>query len=193
MRLEIRPLTPERWGDLVTLFGERGAVAGCWCMWWRQTGSEFGRSSGASNRRAFKALVDDGRVPGLLAYRDGRPVGWCSVAPREEFGRLRRSPTLRPVDDRPVWSVVCFFIDRHHRRQGVGEALLRAAVDHAAERGARIVEGYPVVPGGGRVPSGSAYTGVVSMFRGAGFSEVARRSGARQIMRRVVSPARRRS
>lgn len=109
-----------------------------------------------------------------------------SVAPRDEFGRLDRSPVLGRVDDRPVWSVVCFYIPRQHRRGGVGEALLRAAVDHAASRGAGIVEGYPVATADGKVPGASIYTGVVSMFRRAGFREVERRSEKRPIMRWVA-------
>src|SRR5688572_707389 len=92
---EARPLTADRWGDLVTLFGERGASSGCWCMWWRVTAQRFNRDAGDGLRRALHELVDEGRGPGLLGYADGRPVGWCSVAPREEFGRLQRSPKLR--------------------------------------------------------------------------------------------------
>ena len=183
----IHPVTPERWDDLVALFGERGAYGGCWCTWWRQTQAEFNRNAGAANRALLQSIVESGRVPGLLAYRDGRPVGWCSLAPREEFGRLQRSPVLGPVDDRPVWSIVCFYIDRAHRGQGVAAALLRAAVRYAAEHGAQIVEGYPVDPRGSQPNNAAVYTGVVTMFEQAGFEEVARRSEKRPIMRRVVN------
>ncbi|MGH8935165.1 MAG: GNAT family N-acetyltransferase [Acidimicrobiia bacterium] len=180
---EIHPVTAERWDDLVGLFGESGAYSGCWCMWFRETSREFSERGNAGNRRALQDLVHQGRVPGLLAYREGRPVGWCSVATRGEFGRLNRSPTLKPVDDRPVWSVVCLFVDRAHRRLGVAEELLRAAVDYAARRGARLVEGYPVDPSGRKFRSAHLYTGTVDLFRAAGFTEVARRSEARPIMR----------
>jgi GNAT superfamily N-acetyltransferase len=184
--IEVFPLTPQRWPGLEQLFGPNGAVAGCWCMWWRQTGREFEEHHGEANRRALRAITAEGRVPGLVAYRAGQPVGWVSVAPREEFGRLERSRTLERVDGQPVWSVVCFYIDRRHRRQGVGEALLRGAVEYALANGASIVEGYPVEPGSsGRVGSGAAFTGVVSMFAAAGFTEVARRGG-RPIMRYVA-------
>jgi GNAT superfamily N-acetyltransferase len=184
--LEIRPLTPERWDDLVELFGERGAYSNCWCMWWRVSSSDFDkgiRNKGAGNRRRIRGLVAGGRLPGLLAYRDGRPVGWVSLGPREEFGRLQRSPTLKAVDDQPVWSIVCFFMDRRERGKKVGTALLDAAIRYAAERGATIVEGYPVDPTDRHISNADAYTGVISMFERAGFREVARR-GTRPIMRK---------
>lgn len=154
-------------------------------MWWRLTSAQFDRGApggGRANRDAMRAIVDGGRVPGLLAYLGERPVGWVSVAPREEFGRVERSRVLRPVDDRPAWAVVCFFVDRTARGRGVAAALLRAALGYAAEHGARIVEGYPVEAG---KPAAESYTGVLSMFEGAGFREVARR-GARAIMRKEV-------
>lgn len=186
--IEVRPVTPSRWDDLVELFGASG---GCWCMWFRVTQAEFtpgARDRGRDNRRALRSLVEEGKVPGLLAYQDGRPVGWVSVAPREEFGRVERSPSTKPVDDRPAWAIVCFYIDRRHRGEGVASALLDAAVDHARRHGARIVEGYPIDPREGRVPNAEGYYGVVSMFERAGFREAARRSRRRPVMRRRVRP-----
>jgi GNAT superfamily N-acetyltransferase len=180
----VRPLTPSRWDDLLELFGERGAYSGCWCMFFRRTASEFeagSRNRGARNREEFEALVMRRRIPGLLAYKNGRPVGWS------EFGRLARSPVAKPVDDEPkVWSVVCFYIDRHHRGKGVGTALLRAAVDYAAQRGARIIEGYPVDPHR-RMNNAEAFHGLASMFEAAGFREVVRRSPIRPVMRLKVA------
>jgi GNAT superfamily N-acetyltransferase len=134
----------------------------------------------------MKAIVDSGRVPGILAYHEGRPVGWCSVAPREEFPRLERSRTLKPVDDEPVWSVVCFFIAKSYRRRGVARRLLQAALNYVRESGGRIVEGYPVEPKKIGIPDLFAYHGLASMFRTAGFKEVARRSETRPMMRYVI-------
>jgi GNAT superfamily N-acetyltransferase len=184
--MDVRPLTPDRWGDVLHLFGDNGAYANCWCMWWRTTSAEFSdgiRDRGAGNRAAFETLVKGDERPGLLAYVDGTPAGWVSVAPREQFGRLQRSPKLRPVDAEPVWSITCFFVARSHRGGGVGRALLDAAVEHAAARGAGAVEGYPVVS---PVGAPAAFTGTVSMFADAGFAEIARRGG-RPIMRRAVA------
>jgi GNAT superfamily N-acetyltransferase len=191
MPLAFHPLTPDRWHDFVRLFGPRGGAGGCWCMWWRLTQREFEASKGAANRRAMKAIVDAGRVPGILAYADRQPIGWCSVAPREEFPRLERSRVLRRVDARPVWSVVCLLVAKEHRRSGVATRLLRAAVEHVRSRGGRIVEGYAVEPQGGRTPDLFAYHGPAAAYRAAGFKEVARRSPTRPIMRRVVRPPKR--
>jgi uncharacterized protein YndB with AHSA1/START domain len=105
--LSIHPLTPDRWDDLETLFGPRGAIGGCWCMWWRQTRSEYDRQKGEGNRQAMRAIVASGEIPGLLAYSGGRPVAWCSVAPRTAYPSLDRSRVLQRVDDQPVWSIVC--------------------------------------------------------------------------------------
>jgi GNAT superfamily N-acetyltransferase len=187
--LKFRPLTPERWNDLETLFGERGACGGCWCMWWRLKRSEFEERKGAKNKRAFKKIVESGEVPGLLAYADGKPVAWCAVGPREWYPVLQRSPVLKPVDEKPVWSVTCFFVAKPHRGSGILVQLLKAAVAYAASRGARIIEGYPVEPKKGRLPEAFAWIGLPSTFRKAGFVEVLRRSETRPIMRHVVKSA----
>jgi ribosomal protein S18 acetylase RimI-like enzyme len=188
--LEIHPVTPERWGDLAGLAGERGFTSGCWCMWWRVTSKEFDERHGDGLRRDLHRLVEAGPEPGLLAYVDGVPAGWVAVAPRDEYPRLDRSPKLRRVDDRPVWSITCFTIDRRHRRRGVAGALLDAAVDFARERGAELVEAYPIDTAGRRRSSADLYTGTLAMFERAGFEEVARRGG-RPIVRRTVAVSRR--
>ena len=183
--LEFHPVTPDRWSDFETLFGPRGC-GGCWCMWFRRTRAEFEAQKGEANRLAMRAIVDAGEVPGILAYAGGRPVGWCSVAPRQQFTALARSRLLKPVDDRPVWSVVCFYIAKDMRRKGVTSALIRAAVDYAAAHGADIVEAYPVEPRKPDAPAMFLYHGVVPAFRKAGFVEVARPSETRAIMRYFI-------
>lgn len=176
-------LTPEHWGDFERLFGPRGACGGCWCMYWRQSRALYEQQHGEQNRKNMKALVDSGVVPGLLAFEGNEPVGWCSIAPRADFSTLERSRILKPVDDQPVWSVVCFFVTRSHRRQGLTVQLLQAGLDYARLRGASIVEGYPVEPKEGKAPDIFVYTGLSSAFKQAGFTEVVRRSATRPIMR----------
>ena len=191
MTIEVLPATAERWPDLVDLFqrpGPRGGqpvTTACWCMAWRRPADTFragwggrGESRGAGNRAEFQALVDGGAVPGVLAYDDGQAIGWCSIAPREEFIRLETSKALPRIDDRPVWSVVCFYVDWRRKGQGLGQRLLAGAVDYASSRGAELVEGYASKPG-----DKDPFTGFESMFERAGFVKV-RDGGRRSTWRR---------
>ena len=184
--LRFLPATAERWDDLAALFGERGACGGCWCMAWRLTRSEFVRRKGKGNRDALRRLVRGGDPPGILAYDGERPIGWCAVAPRADYATLARSHVLKPVDESPVWSISCLFVDKGSRRRGVSIRLIRAAAEFAGACGARMVEGYPVEPRAGFQPDPFVWTGLASAFRRAGFREVARRSETRPIMRRAV-------
>jgi GNAT superfamily N-acetyltransferase len=184
--LEFYPLTAARWADLEKLFGPHGACGGCWCMWWRLKRSEFDRLKGEGNRRAFKQIVDSGEIPGILAYAGGEPVAWCAVAPREVYSALERSRTLKRVDNKPVWSVVCFFVAKSFRGNGVTGQLLKAVLEHVRKQGGTIVEAYPVDPKKDRIPDVYAYTGLASTFRKAGFVEVLRRSETRVIMRYYI-------
>ena len=184
--IAVHPLTPDRWDDLEALFGARGACGGCWCMSWRLPRSQFNRQKGAGNKRAFKRIVIPGKLPGLLAYVDGHPVGWCAIAPRETYPALGRSRILAPVDDQPVWSITCFFIARPYRRQGISVRLLEATIKYAKRHGAKIIEGYPTEPASDRFPDAFIWTGTALAFRRAGFVEAARRSRFRPIMRYVV-------
>jgi GNAT superfamily N-acetyltransferase len=186
LKLTIRPVTAARWPDVEKLFGKNGACAGCWCMWWRLQRAEWVKQKGLKNRDAFKNLIDQGETPGLLAYAGNRPVGWCALAPRAAYTRLERSRILKRLDEQPVWSVVCFFVAREFRRRGVTVMLLEAAVDYARKHGATIIEGYPVEPNQAGMPDVFAYTGLASAFRQAGFTEAARRSKSRPIMRRIL-------
>jgi ribosomal protein S18 acetylase RimI-like enzyme len=185
----VHPVTPERWGDMVDLFEQRGPrgghrntpAYGCWCMYWR----DRSLAHGTPKKRAMGALVRGGREPGLLAYENGAPVGWIAIASRKEYGALLRSPKYRPQDDdEDVWSIVCFTVDRYARGRGVKEALLAAALDHAFGHGASAVEGYP------HVSNRSDYMGHVDLFRAYGFEPV-RAASTRRIMRRARPSGRR--
>jgi GNAT superfamily N-acetyltransferase len=186
LELEFHPLTLKRWKDLENLFGERGACGGCWCMWWRLKRSEFERQKGKKNKAALKKIVRSGQVPGIIAYSDGEPVGWCSIGPRETYPALERSRVLKRIDDKPVWSIICLFVARPFRKKGVSAEMLRAAVAFAKRKGARIVEGYPIEPKKGRWPDAFVWTGLPSAYLKAGFKEVHRGSPTRPIMRRLI-------
>ena len=184
----IETLTPSRWSDLETLFGQRGACGGCWCMWWRLPRPAWTAGKGEPNRRAFRERVREGPPPGLLAYRERRPVGWCAVTPREELPVLERSRNLKPIDDRKAWSVSCLFVHRDVRGEGVALALLDAAAGFARSLGATVLEGYPVDPlEGQRMPAAFVWTGTAELFLRAGFVEVARRARTRPIVRRELA------
>jgi GNAT superfamily N-acetyltransferase len=152
-------------------------------MFWRLPRQRFDAGKGAGNRRALKRLVSTGREPGLIAYLKREPIGWCALAPRQDYVALERSRILKPIDDQPVWSVSCLFIKKGYRRRGVSTLLLRAAVEFARKHGARIVEGYPVEPAMGKMPDPFLWQGIPSAFLRAGFREVERRSRTRPIMR----------
>jgi len=181
--LKFHPLSPKRWRDLESLFGERGACGGCWCMWWRLKRSQFEHQKGKENKRALKKIVDSGETPGILAYAKGEPIAWCAVAPREAYVALERSRILKPIDDKPVWSIVCFFVARNFRHKGISVKLLKAVVEYCREQGAKIVEGYPMEPKKDQMPDAFAWTGLAAAFRQAGFKEILRRSPTRPIMR----------
>lgn len=188
MKLTVLPLTPERWPDLETIFRAKGCsvARGCWCMAYRRSGAPKalppGTTRAQANRRDLKALVNAGRPPGLIGYRGDVPVGWVSIAPREEYAKLERSPVMKPVDDQPVWSVICFVVPAEYRRQGVARALLAGAVAYAKSRGAKLVEAYPVDKAGPSADD-AMWFGAKSMYDKAGFSEVARRKPHRPVVR----------
>jgi GNAT superfamily N-acetyltransferase len=187
MDLRIEPVTPHRWDDLAAVFGERGEASRCWCTYFRMPRQEWARTPVEARRERLHEVVAAGREPGLIAYADGEPVGWVSVAPREEFlAHLERTRVLRPAPGEGVWSVLCFVVRPGFRRRGVAGALLRAAVEHARAHGAAVVEGHPIDDSARAVHPMEAYVGVASMFEAAGFAEVDRR-GRRPVHRLVLS------
>jgi GNAT superfamily N-acetyltransferase len=198
--LEIQPLTPARLPDLASLFGQGGDPKWCWCAYFRVRGMSWDNSTPERNRAvlasAAEAGGETGRAPGLVAYRDGEAVGWVGLSPREDYERLEHSVVLRRIDDKPVWSIVCFVVGRRARGQGVARALLDAAIAYARDSGARMLEAYPVEAGGRRLPAANAYHGTLSMFEDAGFRVIERRrfnrsSPERPIVRRALRPRRR--
>ena len=178
----IYPVTPDRWDDLERLFGPGGASGGCWCMWFRRRASEFAKAKATENKAGIRELVRAGDEPGLIAYVDGEPAGWVSLAPRERFPRIEHSRMFKRLDDRPVWSVVCFVIGKQFRRKGISGELLSAAIESARDHGATTIEAYPVEPSEALMGD-RGYQGIRSVFDAAGFREAARATNGRPVMR----------
>ena len=187
--LDIQPLTIERFADLADLFNEGGDPKWCWCQYFRKQGLDWSNSTTAKNRASLESLAArPDLAPGLVGYRDGRAVGWVSLAPREDYGRLANAKVLERVDDTPVWSIICFVVSKKARGQGVASALLEGAIAYAREHGATMLEAYPVAATRGRISPASAFHGIQSMYEKAGFTVVATRqwnktSPIRPIMR----------
>jgi GNAT superfamily N-acetyltransferase len=186
--IEVLPATAERWPNLEALFGPKGASSGCWCTFWRLKRSTFNALDGEGHKAVLRELTLQGQVPGVLAYVAGKAVGWCSLGPRSDYAALEASRMLKRLDDQPVWSIVCFFVAKGYRRQGVMAALLRGAVAYAREQGASVVEGYPLdlqSPrlAGQKLSGCGGYMGIAATFREAGFVEAGRASETRLIMR----------
>jgi len=188
MKLTVHPLTPERWPDLEALFNARGCSVdrSCWCMYSRRSGPRgplpAGTTRAQANRAELKALLRSREPPGLIGYRGKVPVGWVSLGPRDDYAKLRRSPVMKAVDERPVWSIVCFVVPSQYRGQGVARALLDGAIAYARERGVALLEAYPVDKPR-RSADDSMWFGAKSMYDAAGFEEVARRKPNRPIVR----------
>jgi len=173
-RLRCVELTPDRWPAVEELFGPRGACAGCWCMWWRveRGGALWEKTRGAPAKRQLKKLVTSGAAHGVLAFVGDRPVGWCAFGPREDFPRVATVRAYKQTDTpHGLWSINCFYIDKHDRGRGVARALLAAAVSACKRHGARVIEGYPV---DSTVKFGAvfAWTGPHNIFEERGFRQV---------------------
>jgi GNAT superfamily N-acetyltransferase len=197
--LDIQPLTPQRLPDLASLFEQGGDPKWCWCAYFRIRGFDFSSGSKARHRAAMEAATHEtnreGRAPGLVAYDGDEAVGWISIGPREDYERLAHSTVLKPIDDKPVWSIVCFVVGRRSRGRGVAKTLLDAGIEYARDHGATMLEAYPVEVGKGkRVPAADVYRGTLAMFERARFTVVQRRpstgGATRPIVRRATRPRR---
>jgi GNAT superfamily N-acetyltransferase len=184
--LKYEPLTSKNWAAFEKLFGQNGACGGCWCMLWRLKRSVYEDQKGEQNKLAMLDLVNSGKEPGIIAFLENEPVGWCALSKRDDYPALERSRILKKVDDLQVWSIACFFIAKEFRNQGISIELLKFTIDYCKKKGASIIEGYPVEPKNDKMPAVFAWTGIASAYLKAGFIEVARRSETRPIMRFVI-------
>ncbi|WP_026552664.1 GNAT family N-acetyltransferase [Arthrobacter sp. H20] len=173
MDIEVHPATADRFDDVSSLLRPRREDApSCWCLAYRLSSGELNSLTAAQRPERVRELCGGDLSPGVIAYRNSEPLGWCGMGPRAGMERLVRSRTIPAIDERPVWSIVCFVVKTGHRRQGVGHALLAGAIDYARAKGSPALEAYPVDPGGSRINPTLAFVGTSSMFENAGFRRI---------------------
>lgn len=184
MAWETHPLTAARFDDFVAVVNRTRRANHCWCLSHRLPAKEI-EELGGSREEAMRRLTERKHKPGVITYHDGEPVGWCSISPRNEIPRLMSSTLITPIDDLPVWSIICVVVRSGHRRQGVTRRMLEGAVAYAAKRGAPAVEAYPVDPPG-RMDVTMAFVGTRSMFEAVGFEVVGETKAVASRMPRLV-------
>ena len=183
-QLTYEPLTRKNWGQFVELFGNKGACGNCWCMYYRLPKSVFNEGKmEEGNKQAMKDIVWEDKPAGILGFYDGLPIAWCAFAPREDFIKLEKSRVHKPIDDKKVWSIPCFFIDKKFRRLGVSVELLKGVITYARENGIKIIEAYPTIPTQEKLPDSFAWIGLYKSFERAGFEIVDRTSINRPMVR----------
>lgn len=183
-KLTIEPLTLKNWDKFVALFGDRGACANCWCMYYRLDNKSYKEGQKArTNKTLMHNLVKSGRQVGLLGILNGEAVGWIAFSPREDFIRLGRSRIHKSPDNEKVWSVPCFFTGRKFRGKGVSGEMLRGAMEYAKANGITAIEGYPVIPVSGKMPDAFAWYGMYSIFGREGFKTISDKSPNRPLVR----------
>ena len=160
-QLLFEPLSKNNWDKFVQLFGSRGACSNCWCMSFRRNKSDFmeGKQNDG-NKKLMKKLVWENKPTGILGFYKGQAIAWCAFAPREVFVKLENSRVHKRIDDKSVWSIPCFFIDKGFRRKGVSVVMLKAIIKYAKEKISPVIEAYPTIPTQDKLPdalAGSAY------------------------------------
>jgi GNAT superfamily N-acetyltransferase len=169
--VSVDPATTDRFDDVVAVLG-CGPTSPCCCQYWRMSSGDYGRSSLDSRRAALRAQMRETPPPGMLAYVDAEPAGWCGFGLRQKMERLVRSRTIPTVDDLPAWAIFCFTVRPGYRRRGLAHALLEGLVAYARRNGVPALEAYPVDAGGARIHGTAAYVGTTGMFEAAGFRRV---------------------
>ncbi|MBI2969026.1 MAG: GNAT family N-acetyltransferase [Bacteroidetes bacterium] len=183
--LTFHPLTSQNWKHFETLFGAKGACGGCWCMTWRLTSKDYEKFKGNGNKQKIRRLVKSNRPLGIIAFKNKIPIGWCSVSPRHTFPRLENSKLLKRLDDIPVWSITCLFINKEFRRKNISSFLIKEAAEYAFQNGATVVEAYPVIPKKKPMPDVFAWTGIANAYKKVGFAIAHQPNENRLIMRKI--------
>jgi GNAT superfamily N-acetyltransferase len=187
-KLTYKPLSRNNWNKFVDLFGERGACGNCWCMSFRLKNSEYQKGKVNNiNKNRMKKLVWNNAPTGLLAFYNDKAIGWCALAPRKDFVRLEYSRVHKRIDDKPVWSIPCFFIDKRYRLHGISVEMLRAVIIYAKKKKIKILEAYPAIPTQEKLPDAFLWVGLFTSFQKAGFKVVDRTSQNRPMVRYYVS------
>ncbi len=182
--MTFEPLTPKTWAAFTELFGERGACGNCWCMYFRLPKAEFTEGKiEDGNKEAMKALVWSGVTTGLLGFYEGKAIAWCAFAPREDYPKLEKSRVHKRIDDEPVWSVTCFFVEKQFRKMGVSVAMLNGLIAYARNQNIKIIEAYPTIPTQPVLPDSFAWIGLYRSFEEAGFTKVDQTSKNRPMVR----------
>jgi GNAT superfamily N-acetyltransferase len=172
--IQVLPATEDRFDDVRAVLAPKSSSAqACWCLTYRLSNRENSALRGEARPLRLLSLCREEHAPGVVAYVNAVPAGWCAVSPRTAYERLNRSRTIQKLDDQPVWSIVCLVVRSGFRRMGVGRALIQGAVDYAASQGALCIEAYPIDSHGDRVSSTLAFTGTTAMFAAAGFTQSA--------------------
>jgi len=181
---KVEPLTKLNWDKFGELFGDKGACGNCWCMYYRLDNRSFREGKiNEGNKKAMKKIVLEEKPAGLLGFIKEQAVAWCAFAPREDFIRLGKSRVHKRIDDKDVWSIPCFFIDKNYRRSGVSVEILKGAIRYARDNGIKIIEAYPVIPTQEKLPDAFAWVGLYRTFERAGFEIVDRSSKNRPMVR----------
>lgn len=183
-KMSFEPLGKNNWDKFTKLFGEKGACGNCWCMYYRLKKKDFetGKKNDLNKSRMEK-LVWEERPTGILGMFNEEAIAWCAFAPREDYVKLENSRVHKRIDDKPVWSIPCFFVKKNFRNSGVSLAMLKGVIKYAGKMDIKILEAYPLIPTKGKLPDAFVWVGLYKSFERAGFEIVDRKSKNRPMVR----------
>ena len=183
IKLKFDSLTPVTWKKFETVMGEKGGCGNCWCMYFRLSYKDFQENKPHGNKKMMKKLVNKGLPQGLIASINDEPVGWIAIAPREDYLKLENARVFKRMDDKPVWSITCFFIKKQFRHMGLSKQLIKGAIEFAKKKKIKTLEAYPAIPYAEKVPHPFLWVGVLSSFLKNGFKIVQQNSKSRAMVR----------
>ena len=182
-RLKFDSLNSANWKQFDTLMGEKGGCGNCWCMFFRLPYKLFQENKPNGNKKLMKQLVNKEKPVGLIASLNEEPIGWIALAPREDYLKIENSRAFKRIDDKPVWSITCFFIKKEFRRMGLSQQLIKGAIDFAKKKKIKTLEAYPSIPYNEKVPPPFLWVGVLSAFTKNGFKIIQQNSKSRAMVR----------